>query len=189
MSEEVAEVTSRNKSVLDRELQQKRERFQQEAFPLMPMLYRTALRLTRNQHDAEDLVQNAVLRAYTFFDKFQPGTSFKAWVFKIMTNVFINDYHKRVRAPLTVPLENQSGFEPDPEKLFFDQVMDTDIKKAVEELPEVYRLTFLLASEGFSYKEIASITRANLGTVMSRLYRARRLLQGKLWEYAKGVER
>jgi RNA polymerase sigma-70 factor (ECF subfamily) len=163
-------------------LEAKQQAFEKEAFPLMNMLFRTALRFTRNQHDAEDLVQNAALRAYNFFDKYQPGTSFKAWIFKIMTNIFINDYHKKAKEPPMVPIDNQEGFEPNPEKAFFDSVLDDDIRKAIEELPEVYRVTFLLSAEGFSYKEIASITGANLGTVMSRLYRARRLLQAKLWE-------
>ncbi len=158
----------------------RRQEFENEAFPLMRMLFRTALRLTRNQHDAEDLVQNAFLRAYNFYDKYQPGTSFKAWIFKIMTNIFINDYHKHAKEPPMVPIENQEGFEPNPEKALFDSLLDEDIRKAIEGLPDSYRLTFLLASEGFSYKEIASITGANLGTVMSRLYRARRILQTKL---------
>ncbi len=166
-------------------LENRKEHFEQEAFPLMRMLYRTALRLTRNQHDAEDLLQNTVLRAYNFYHKFQPGTSFKAWIFKIMTNLFINDYRKHRKEPPLVSLENQANFEPDPEKLYFDSVLDEDIKRAIEELPDAYRLTFLLSAEGFSYKEIAQITNANVGTVMSRLHRARRLLQGKLWEYAE----
>ena len=170
-------------------LESRKESFEREAFPIMRMLYRTALRLTRNQHDAEDLLQNTVLRAYNFYDKFQPGTSFKAWIFKIMTNLFINDYRKHSKEPFVVALENQADFEPDPEKLFFDSVLDDDIRKAIEELPDAYRLTFLLSTEGFSYKEIAQITNANVGTVMSRLHRARRLLQGKLWEYAERKRR
>lgn len=167
--------------------EEKKGGFERETFPLMPMLYRTALRLTRNQADAEDLVQNTFLRAFNFYDKFTPGTSFKAWIFKIMTNIFINQYRKQAREPQTVAIENTGIGTPDPEHLFFENLLDEDIKRAIEELPDQYRLTFLLYTEGFSYKEIASITGANLGTVMSRLHRARRLLQGKLHQYQTEV--
>ncbi len=163
----------------------KRELFEKQAFPLMPMLYRTALRLTRNQADAEDLVQNTFLRAFNFFDKFTQGTSFKAWIFKVMTNIFINEYRKQSRDPQKVSLEDYLVGTPDPEHLFFENLVDEDIKRAIEELPDQYRLTFLLYTEGFSYKEIASITETNLGTVMSRLHRARRLLQEKLYNLKK----
>lgn len=166
----------------------KKERFEKQAFPLMPMLYRTALRFTRNIQDAEDLVQNTFLRAFNFFDHYTEGTSFKGWIFKIMTNIFINQYRKQAKTPPISPLENLGDDYPNPEELFFENLLDEDIKKAIEELPEIYRIPFLLSTEGFSYKEIAQITNTKIGTVMSRLHRARRLLQAKLHQYAEGKD-
>jgi len=140
-----------------------RHSFEEEALPLLPGLYRAALRLTRNPADAEDLVQEAYLRAYRSFHQFTPGTNLKAWLYRILTNQFINTYRKKQREPQTVP--------------------DEEVRAALEALPETYRAAVLLADvEGFSYKEIAEILEIPMGTVMSRLHRGRKALEKALWE-------
>ena len=172
----------------------------EEALEHLDALYRTALRLTRNQADAEDLVQETYLKAFRFQDKFRRGTNLRAWLFRILTNTFINRYRKKQREPRLTPVEDAEDFFlyrqisaqrdehlfPSAEEEVLSKLADEDVKRAIEELPEPFRIAVLLADiEGFSYKEIAEITNVKIGTVMSRLSRGRRLLQRKLWEYAK----
>ena len=172
--------------------------FEDIAFQYMDSLYSTALRFTRNTEEAEDLVQDTYLRAYRFFDKFQTGTNFKAWIFKILTNTFINKYRKKARTPQQVQLdkvayglENEEPAERvaewagyDEEK--YDELFDDDITVALSQLSEEFRMVVLLADiEGFSYKEIAEIIGRPSGTVMSRLFRGRRMLQRILEKYAR----
>jgi RNA polymerase sigma-70 factor (ECF subfamily) len=174
----------------------KRASFEKEALVHLDSLYRTALRMTKNEGDADDLVQETFLKAYRFWDKFEKGTNCRAWLFKIMTNIFINNYRAKAWTPQTVDLEDVDddflfgqlsalGPPDDPEKQFFNKVFDDDVKRAVEELPEDFRLVVILSFlEGFSYQEIADIVDLNIGTVKSRLHRGRKLLQKSLWDYA-----
>ena len=171
-----------------------RERFEREVLPLLPNLYSAALRMTRNPADAEDLVQETVLRAYRGFSGFEEGTNLRAWVYRILTNTFINTYRKKQREPVTVQEDDleewylfdrlgESGVEPSAEAEVIRSMPDEDVQKALEALPEGFRLAVLLADvEGFSYKEIAEILGIPIGTVMSRLHRGRRALEKALWE-------
>ncbi len=165
--------------------------------PLMPQLYSAALRLTRNPADAEDLVQEAYLRAYRGFGGFTEGTNLKAWMYRILTNTFINAYRKRQRQPVTV-LEEEipdwylydrlrdtdgSGETASAEAQVLEHMPDEDVQAALDALPEAFRMAVLLADvEGFSYKEIAEILGIPIGTVMSRLHRGRKSLEKLLWE-------
>ncbi|MCC7106538.1 MAG: sigma-70 family RNA polymerase sigma factor [Chloroflexi bacterium] len=179
----------------------RRDSFEQEALPHLDALYRTALRMTRNPQDAEDLVQETYLRAYRFFDRFQPGTNLRAWLFKILTNNYINTYRKASQEPRVASLEDQEEFSlyallsrqgalggVTVEDQVLDAFAEDDILAAIDNLPDAFRMTVLLADvEGFSYKEIAEITDVSIGTVMSRLFRGRRLLQKALWERARAA--
>ncbi len=174
----------------------KRKEFEAQALPHMDALYRTALRMTKNEKDAEDLVQEAFVKAYRFWDKFDSGSNCRAWLFKIMTNIFINDYRSKSRSPMAVNMDDiDDNFlygqlavgskESNPEKDLFNKIFDDDVKKAIETLPDDFRLVVVLSFlEGFSYQEIADITDLQLGTVKSRLHRGRKLLQKELFEYA-----
>ncbi len=174
----------------------KRLSFEQEALPHMDALYRTALRLTKNPTDAEDLVQEAFVKAYRFWDKFELGSNCRAWLFKIMTNIFINQYRSKSRSPMTANIDDiDDNFlygqlatvdgAVDPEGALFAKIFDDDVKKAIENLPDDFRLVVVLSFlEGFSYQEIAEIADLQLGTVKSRLHRGRKLLQKQLWDYA-----
>jgi len=177
---------------------QRTKDFEAIAFQHMDSLYSTALRFTRNTEEAEDLVQDTYLRAFRFFDKFQEGTNFKAWIFKILTNTFINKYRKKVRTPQQVQLDKVAyGLENDepPEQVGewdgydeskYDELFDDDITAALSQLSDEFRMVVLLADiEGFSYKEIAEIIDRPSGTVMSRLFRGRRMLQRILDKYAR----
>jgi RNA polymerase sigma-70 factor (ECF subfamily) len=171
-----------------------RERFEREVLPLLPNLYSAALRMTRNPADAEDLVQETYLRAYRGFSGFEEGTNLRAWMYRILTNTFINSYRKKQREPVTVQEDDldewylydkmgDSGVEPSAEAEVIRSMPDEDVQKALEALPEGFRLAVLLADvEGFSYKEIAEILGIPIGTVMSRLHRGRRALEKALWE-------
>jgi RNA polymerase sigma-70 factor, ECF subfamily len=171
-----------------------RERFEREVLPLLPNLYSAALRMTRNPADAEDLVQETYLRAYRGFSGFEEGTNLRAWMYRILTNTFINSYRKKQREPVTVQEDDldewylfdrlgESGVEPSAEAEVIRSMPDEDVQKALEALPEGFRLAVLLADvEGFSYKEIADILDIPIGTVMSRLHRGRRALEKALWQ-------
>ena len=175
-----------------------RARFERDVLPLLPSLYGGALRLTRNAADAEDLVQDTYLRAFRGFAGFQEGTNLKAWLYRILTNSFINTYRKKQREPQTVEgpddidewyLYDRLGggnVEPSAESEVLDRIPDADVKAALESIPENFRLPVLLADvEGFSYKEIAEIMDTPIGTVMSRLHRGRKALEKALWDTAK----
>jgi len=174
----------------------KKERFDKEALIHLNSLYRTALRMTKNENDASDLVQETFFKAWRFWDKFEEGSNCRAWLYKIMTNIFINQYRAKSSSPQTVDLEDVDddflfgqlsalGPSEDPEKLFFKKVFDDDVKGAIDEMPDDFRLVIILSFlEGFSYQEIADILNINIGTVKSRLHRGRKLLQKSLWEYA-----
>ena len=171
-----------------------RERFERDVLPLMPNLYTAALRLTRNPADAEDLVQETYLRAYRGFGGFKEGTNLKAWMYRILTNTFINSYRKKQREPVTVPgddLEDwylydrlaSGSVEASAETTVLGSLPDEDVRAALDALPEGFRMAVWLADvEGFSYKEIAEILDIPIGTVMSRLHRGRRALEKALWE-------
>jgi RNA polymerase sigma-70 factor, ECF subfamily len=174
-------------------------RFERDALPLLDSLYGGALRMTRNPADAEDLVQETMLRAYRSFDRFEAGTNLKAWLFRIMTNAYINTYRKKQREPQKVSQDEVEDFDlyqelknhdpqfsATPETIVLDQLVDTDIIEAIEDLPEQFRLAVMLSDlEGFSYAEMAEIMDVPMGTVMSRLHRGRKALQKRLWELAR----
>jgi RNA polymerase sigma-70 factor (ECF subfamily) len=172
--------------------------FEDIAIPYMSPMYRTALRLTRNEKDAEDLLQEAFLRAYKSFHQFQLGTNIKAWLFKILTNLHINRYQKQARRPNSVSYDDLEEFylynqllqkdiflnTNNIEEELLNNLFDTEVKEAIEKLPWEFRITVLLADiEGFRYQEIADILNCPIGTVRSRLSRGRRLLEKYLWEY------
>ncbi len=171
-----------------------KDRFERDVVPLLSGMYSSALRMTRNPADAEDLVQETFLRAYRGFAGFQEGTNLKAWLYRILTNTFINSYRKKQREPQTVPDDNVEDWylydrlaaqssEASAETTVLETMPDEDVKAALDELPEAFRMAVLLADvEGFSYKEIAGILDVPIGTVMSRLHRGRRALEKALWE-------
>ena len=174
--------------------------FEQLARTHMRALYNMALRLTRNPQEAEDLVQDTLLRAYRFFSRYEQGTNFKAWVFKILKNAFINRYRKEQQVPETVDFaaieeglerlveksQPQGGAPASPEQQLLEGVVDEEIEEALRSLPEEYRMVFLMAIQHeMSYKEIAAALSIPIGTVMSRLHRARRLMQVRLVEYGR----
>ncbi len=174
-------------------------RFTRDTLPLLDSLYASALRMTRNPTDAEDLVQETMLRAYRAFDRFEEGTNLKAWLFRIMTNAYINTYRKRQREPKKVSTEEVEDFDlyqelknhddqfsQTPERIVLDSLVDSDIIEAIDDLPEQFRLAVVLSDvEGFSYAEMAEIMDVPMGTVMSRLHRGRKALQKRLWELAR----
>jgi RNA polymerase sigma-70 factor (ECF subfamily) len=174
--------------------------FETEALSFLDALYRTALRMTRSEADAEDLVQETYIRAFRFREQFTPGTNLKAWLFRILTNTFINSYRRRKAQPEFTELEDVDEFSlyrrmagggqaastsPDPEKEFLDGIVDVEVKDALAELPEKFRSVVLLDVEGFSYKEIAEMLGIPIGTVMSRLHRGRKFLQKRLFDLAQ----
>jgi RNA polymerase sigma-70 factor, ECF subfamily len=175
--------------------------FESDVMQHLDALYRTALRMTRNPQDAEDLVQETMLRAYRFLDRFEPGTNLRAWLFKILTNTYINRYRKAASEPridslddseelsLYRYLDNEAASRGGSvEAQVLDRFAENDIKEAIEKLPPQYRITVLLADvEGFSYNDIAEITNVKKGTVMSRLFRGRRLLQKALVDQARSA--
>lgn len=167
--------------------------------PFAGQLYAAAMRMTRNPADAEDLVQETFLKAYRAYDSFEAGTNLKAWLYRILTNTYINRYRKAQRRPTESDLddvedmylyrrmgsEESADLSRSAEDSLLDNLVESDIKEAVEALPEHFRLPVLLADlEGFSYKEIAEILDVPIGTVMSRLHRGRKQLQRTLWEFA-----
>jgi RNA polymerase sigma-70 factor, ECF subfamily len=174
--------------------------FADQAMEFMPAIYTAALRMTRNPADAEDLVQETFLKAYRAFGSFQEGTNLKAWLYRILTNTFINSYRAAKRRPEKADVEDiedlylykrlgdltapEAGRSAEDELL--ERITDDEVKRAIESLPEAFRIAVMLADvEGFSYKEIADITSVPIGTVMSRIHRGRRALQKALLDYAQ----
>jgi RNA polymerase sigma-70 factor, ECF subfamily len=178
-----------------------RARFEEEALKHLDALYRTALRMTRNPSDAEDLVQDALVRAYRFYDRFEPGTNFRAWLFKILTNTYINSYRRKQGRPQESSLDDTEDFflynqlsddsgerVTDVEDTVLDRLGADAIQRAIDQLPPQFRTTVQLSDvEGLSYAEIAEATGVAKGTVMSRLFRGRRLLQRALWDQAQAA--
>ena len=176
------------------EKQELQRRFERDVIPLMPNLYSAALRMTRNPSDAEDLLQETYLRAFRGFSGFTEGTNIKAWVYRILTNTYINSYRKKQREPQTVSgddldewyLYDRIEAEASAEAEVLESLPEAEVKAALESLPEGFRLAvWLVDVEGFSYKEAAEILEVPVGTVMSRLHRGRKSLEKALWESVK----
>ncbi|HMG17655.1 MAG TPA: sigma-70 family RNA polymerase sigma factor [Gemmatimonadales bacterium] len=173
-------------------IDEKRESFEKEALVHLDVMYRVALRLTANPADADDLVQETMLKAYRAWDQYEKGTNAKAWLLTILRHAFINEYRRRTRHPETVDVDTIEPYavfsevqDEDPQGAFFDRIVDDEVLRAIDQLPEAFRETLVLSDvEGMSYQEIAGILEVPIGTVKSRLFRARQLLQGKLYDYA-----
>ena len=173
--------------------------FEEQAIPFMDQLYAAAMRMTRNPADAGDLVQETYTKAYAAFSQFEQGTNLKAWLYRILTNTFINGYRKNQRNPYQGTIDDLEDWQlgsaesitqgrstRSAEAEAIDHLPDSDVKEALQSIPEDFRLAVYLADvEGFSYQEIADIMKTPVGTVMSRLHRGRRLLRELLAEYAR----
>jgi len=177
--------------------QRKRKEFEKASLEHLDMLYGVALRLTRNEQNAEDLVQDTYVRALRFYDSFEWGTNIRAWLLRILTNTFINKYRRAQKERLLTDqteltptheglLSNQTLSHPnDPESQVMSRLIRTELARAVDELPEDFRIPVVLADiYGFSYREIAEIQHCPIGTVMSRLHRGRKALQSRLLDQA-----
>lgn len=171
---------------------QRRAAFEAEALPHLDTVYRVALRLSGNEAQAEDLVQETMLKAFRSWHQYKPGTNVRAWLLTILRHSFINEYRKARRQATEVDVHRVEGFtvfeevqESDPEGQFFDQIVDDDVLRAIDRLPDEFRETLVLSDvEDLSYAEIAEVTEVPVGTVKSRLFRARQALQRELYDYA-----
>jgi RNA polymerase sigma-70 factor, ECF subfamily len=168
----------------------KREAFERQTERLFPSVFGTALRLTRSREDAEDLAQEAIVRAYDAYDRFD-GTNFKAWILRIVTNLYINKYRQRQRGPQMGSLDEEGALEPVsadnelPDRLLFDNALGTEVEQALEAVPVDFRTAVILSDiEGLSYQEIAEATDVPIGTVRSRLARGRSMMRKILEDYA-----
>lgn len=173
--------------------------FADAAMPLMDQLYSAAMRMTRNPADAEDLVQETYLKAYRGYERFEEGTNLKAWMYRILTNSYINRYRSKQRRPDETDLADvedmylyrrlggeHSDVGISAEEKFLESVTDSQVKAAIEAIPDSFRMAVLLADvEGFAYKEIAEILEVPIGTVMSRIHRGRKALEKQLHDYAR----
>ena len=177
-----------------------KEQFTSDAMQYAPQLFSTALRMTRNRSDAEDLVQETYIKGWRSFHTFQEGTNLRAWLFRIMTNTYINKYNAQKRKGTEVELDDveelflykrlgsidQSQLSSSAEDQMLELFTDDEVKNALESLPEDFRIPVLLSDvDGFSYKEIAEMLEIPIGTVMSRLHRGRKAMQKMLYEYAR----
>ncbi|MDP9265091.1 MAG: sigma-70 family RNA polymerase sigma factor [Chloroflexota bacterium] len=175
------------------------DEFEEQALSYLDALYRTGLRMTRSEAEAQDLVQETYIKALRFRDQFTPGTNLKAWLFRILTNTFINQYRRRSAQPELTELDdvdeaslyrrmadpNAASTSGDPEGELLRNTVDDQVQSALADLPEKFRTTVLLDVEGFSYKEMAEMLDVPIGTVMSRLHRGRKFLQKRLYELAR----
>lgn len=181
---------------LTKEEIQKQKDFEEEIVPHLDAMYNFALRLTSDPSDAEDLVQDTIVKAFRFFSSYEKGTNAKAWLFRILKNSYINNYRKQSKQPNQVDYDEVSEFyetiradrtdTSDLEDKMFRELVDDDISQALEELPEDFRTVVLLCDvEGFTYEEIANMLDVPIGTIRSRLHRGRNLLKAQLKEYAE----
>lgn len=190
------EISDDIESLSEEKLLQRKIDFDAEAMPHMNILHGYALKITGNQLDADDLVQETFLRAFRFFDKFEKGTNCKAWLFRVMKNLFINKYRKNQREPGKVDYDEIENYfdtirsdkldSSDLQEKVFSNLLDDDVTKALNSLQDDFKTVVILCDlEGLSYEEIAEFIQCPIGTVRSRLHRGRKMLQQKLYDYAK----
>lgn len=185
-----------SETTVSRSTKKKHSEFEAEALPHMDVLYNFALRTTGNEDDARDLLQETYLKAYRFWDKYEKGTNIRAWLFRIMKNSYINRYRKETKEPDKVDYEDIENFyntiraqSTDPNDLqeqLYGNLLGDEVTKALQSLPDDFRTVVILSDiEGLTYEEIAEFVDCPIGTVRSRLHRGRKLLQEKLYEYAR----